>query len=129
VQVSPVKKRQDSSDSEDDQPVSEDKDTIGTEGAPVAQVVRGKEPIVSGATAATAPKKKRAGKDKIEEVVTEKEKRKKADVSESDKEKVIKKPRTQKKKEPKSVRKWVIQEDDEETDDEPLQIKRKRTEP
>ncbi|MCI49332.1 hypothetical protein A2U01_0070576 [Trifolium medium] len=41
---------------------------------------------------------------------------------------VTKKPRTQKKKEPKVVRKLVIQdEDEEETDEEPLQIKRKRT--
>ncbi|MCI74301.1 hypothetical protein A2U01_0095565, partial [Trifolium medium] len=74
---------------------------VGTEGASDAQVVKGKEPIVSGATAATAPKKKRAGKDKAEVIVKEKEKRKRAAVSESDKGKVIKKPRTQKKKEPK----------------------------
>ncbi|MCI33380.1 hypothetical protein A2U01_0054597, partial [Trifolium medium] len=44
------------------------------------------------------------------------------------KEKVTKKPRTQKKKAPKIVRKLVIQEeDDEATDEEPLQVKRKRT--
>ncbi|MCI41576.1 hypothetical protein A2U01_0062809, partial [Trifolium medium] len=47
---------------------------------------------------------------------------------ESDKEKVIKKPRTQKKKAPNTVRKLVIQEeDDEATDEEPLQVKRKIT--
>ncbi|MCI65999.1 hypothetical protein A2U01_0087257, partial [Trifolium medium] len=34
---------------------------------------KGKEPIVSGATAADASKKKRADKEKIEEVVKEKE--------------------------------------------------------
>ncbi|MCI59754.1 hypothetical protein A2U01_0081009, partial [Trifolium medium] len=34
VQVSPVKRRKDSSDSEGDQPASEGKNTIGTEGAP-----------------------------------------------------------------------------------------------
>ncbi|MCI65845.1 hypothetical protein A2U01_0087103, partial [Trifolium medium] len=72
VQVSPVKRRLNSSDSEDDQPVSEDK---GIEGA---------------STAANASKKKRADKDKIEEVVIEKEKRKRTAVSESDK--VTKKP-------------------------------------
>ncbi|MCI82390.1 hypothetical protein A2U01_0103664, partial [Trifolium medium] len=73
--------RQDSSDSEDDQPVSKDKDTVGREGAYVAQVVKGKESIVSGSTAANASKKKRDGKDKIEEVVKEKEKRKRTAVS------------------------------------------------
>ncbi|MCI86552.1 hypothetical protein A2U01_0107833, partial [Trifolium medium] len=35
--ASHVKRRQDSSDSEGDQPVSEDKDAVGTEGASVAQ--------------------------------------------------------------------------------------------
>ncbi|MCI97109.1 hypothetical protein A2U01_0118409, partial [Trifolium medium] len=62
--------------SEDDQPVSEDKDTVGTEGASAAQVVKGKESIVSGVTVTAASKKKRTDKDKIEEVVKEKEKRK-----------------------------------------------------
>ncbi|MCI31073.1 hypothetical protein A2U01_0052284, partial [Trifolium medium] len=127
VQVSPVKKRKDSSDSEDDQLASEGKDTVGTEGTFAAQVDKGKEPIVSDTAAATAPKKKRSDKDKIEVVVKEKEKRKRIAASESDKEKVSKKPRIQKKK---VTRKLVIQdEDDEETDDEPLQMKRKRTEP
>ncbi|MCI73707.1 hypothetical protein A2U01_0094971, partial [Trifolium medium] len=51
AQVSPVKKRKDSSDSEDDQPASEDIGTIGTEGASDAQVVKGKEPIVTDTTA------------------------------------------------------------------------------
>ncbi|MCI86300.1 hypothetical protein A2U01_0107581, partial [Trifolium medium] len=40
---SPVKRRQNPSDSEDDQPVSEEKDTVGTEGASVAQVMKEKE--------------------------------------------------------------------------------------
>ncbi|MCI50447.1 hypothetical protein A2U01_0071691, partial [Trifolium medium] len=35
--ASPIKRRQDSSDSEDDQPVSKDKDVVGKEGASVAQ--------------------------------------------------------------------------------------------
>ncbi|MCI81597.1 hypothetical protein A2U01_0102871, partial [Trifolium medium] len=73
--------------------------TLGTEGASVAQNVKGKEPIVFGATTAAASKKKMADKEKIEEVVKEKEKRKRTDVSESDK--VTKKPRTQKRKEQK----------------------------
>ncbi|MCI52312.1 hypothetical protein A2U01_0073556, partial [Trifolium medium] len=97
----------------------EGKDTVGTEGASDAQVVKGKEPIVSGTDVATAPKKKRTGKDKAEVVVKEKEKRKRDVVSESNKENVTKKPITQKKKAP---RKLVVHEvDDEETDDEPLQ--------
>ncbi|MCI55416.1 hypothetical protein A2U01_0076666, partial [Trifolium medium] len=74
--ASPVKRSEDSSESEDDQLVSEDKGAEGT------------------STAAIVPKKKRAGKEKLEEVVKEKEKRKRIDVSES--EKVTKKPRTQK---------------------------------
>ncbi|MCI86093.1 hypothetical protein A2U01_0107372, partial [Trifolium medium] len=45
---------------EDDQPVSEDKDAVGTEGASIAQDVRGKQPIISGATTAAVPKKKKA---------------------------------------------------------------------
>ncbi|MCI57819.1 hypothetical protein A2U01_0079070, partial [Trifolium medium] len=81
------------------QPVSEDKDVVGTEGASVAQDGRGKEPIVSGTTAVIESKKKRADKEKVEEVVKEKEKRKRTDVSESGI--VTKKPRTQKNKEPK----------------------------
>ncbi|MCI33097.1 hypothetical protein A2U01_0054313, partial [Trifolium medium] len=65
------------------------------------------------------------GKEKLEEVVKEKEKRKRIAVSES--KRITKKPRTQKKE---VTRKLVIQEnDDEETEDEPLQTKRKRTEP
>ncbi|MCI80094.1 hypothetical protein A2U01_0101365, partial [Trifolium medium] len=71
----------DSSDSEDDQSVSEDKGTEGT------------------STVAVVPKKKRADKEKREEVMKEKEKRKRIDVSES--EKVTKKPRTQQNKGPK----------------------------
>ncbi|MCI86736.1 hypothetical protein A2U01_0108017, partial [Trifolium medium] len=47
----------------------------------------------------------------------------------SDKEKITKKPRTQKKKAPKVVRQLVIQEEDEEeTNEQPLQSKRKRVE-
>ncbi|MCI30930.1 hypothetical protein A2U01_0052141, partial [Trifolium medium] len=47
----------------------------------------------------------------------------------SNKEKIPKKQRTQKKKATKIVRKWVIQEEDEEeTDEESLQCKRKRAE-
>ncbi|MCI50350.1 hypothetical protein A2U01_0071594, partial [Trifolium medium] len=44
----------------------------------------------------------------------------------SAKEKIPKKPRTQKKKATKIVRKMVIEEDEEETDEEPLKCKRKR---
>ncbi|MCI75614.1 hypothetical protein A2U01_0096883, partial [Trifolium medium] len=54
VQVSPVKRRKDSSDSEDDQLASEGK---------------GKEQIVSAAD--TTPLKKKTGKDKAEVVVKE----------------------------------------------------------
>ncbi|MCI89656.1 hypothetical protein A2U01_0110945, partial [Trifolium medium] len=47
----------------------------------------------------------------------------------SAKEKIPKKPRTQKKKEPTVVRQLVIQEEDEEeTDEKSLQCKRKRAE-
>ncbi|MCI26330.1 hypothetical protein A2U01_0047525, partial [Trifolium medium] len=113
-------------DSEDDQPASKGKDTVGTEGAFDAQVVKGKEPIVFGTAAATAPKKKRNGKEKIEVVVKEKKKRVAASVS--DKEIVTKKQRTQKKRAPR--RKFMVhEEEDEETDEEPLQSKRKRIEP
>ncbi|MCI47640.1 hypothetical protein A2U01_0068882, partial [Trifolium medium] len=86
VQVSPIKEIKDSSDSEDDQLASEGKDTVGTEGAYDAQVVKGKEPIISDTAAATAPKKKKNGKDKAKVVVKEKEKRKRAATSVSDKE-------------------------------------------
>ncbi|MCI71713.1 hypothetical protein A2U01_0092976, partial [Trifolium medium] len=56
-----------------------------------------------------------------------KERGKKADISESDKDNAAKKQRIQKKK---GTRKLAIQEDDDEvTDDEPLQTKRKRAEP
>ncbi|MCI78762.1 hypothetical protein A2U01_0100033, partial [Trifolium medium] len=69
----------DSSDFEDIQPVSEDKGVEGT------------------FTTAVVSKKKRAGKEKLKEVIKEKEKRKRVAVSDSDR--VSKKPRTQKKKE------------------------------
>ncbi|MCI83086.1 hypothetical protein A2U01_0104361, partial [Trifolium medium] len=63
-----------------------------------------------------------------EEVVKEKEKRKRIAVSES--EKVTKKPRTQKSKGPKVVRKLTVNEEDgEETEEESLTSKRKRSEP
>ncbi|MCI87683.1 hypothetical protein A2U01_0108968, partial [Trifolium medium] len=46
------------------------------------------------------------------------------------KENVTKKQRTQKKRAPRASRKFVVhEEDDEEIDEEPLQSKRKRTEP
>ncbi|MCI21139.1 hypothetical protein A2U01_0042303, partial [Trifolium medium] len=113
--VSPVKERKDSSDSEEDLPTPEVKDTTSIEGASDALVPKGKEPVVSeAAVAAATPKRKRAGKEKVERGVEKK------------KEKVTKK---QKKQAPKIARKWVVQEeDDEETDEEPLQLKRKRTE-
>ncbi|MCI53658.1 hypothetical protein A2U01_0074905, partial [Trifolium medium] len=47
AQVSPLKERKDSSDSEDDHPASEGKVITGTEGASDAQVVKGKEPVVT----------------------------------------------------------------------------------
>ncbi|MCI70628.1 hypothetical protein A2U01_0091891, partial [Trifolium medium] len=60
AKVSPLKKMKDSSDSEEDLLASEGKDTTGTEGASDAQIVKGKEPIVSGtATADATPKRKR----------------------------------------------------------------------
>ncbi|MCI74845.1 hypothetical protein A2U01_0096109, partial [Trifolium medium] len=77
----PVKRSQDSSESEDDKLVSEDKSAEGT------------------STEAVVPKKKRTGKEKLEGVVKDKEKRKRIVVSES--EKAAKKPRTQKNKGPK----------------------------
>ncbi|MCI42124.1 hypothetical protein A2U01_0063359, partial [Trifolium medium] len=72
--VSPLKERKDSSDSDDELPASEAKDTTGTEGASDAQVSKGKEPTVSdtaivGTTTATTPKRKRADKEKTEKVV------------------------------------------------------------
>ncbi|MCI80897.1 hypothetical protein A2U01_0102168, partial [Trifolium medium] len=73
----------DSSDSEDDQPASEGKVTTGTKGASEAQVFKGKEPVVADTTSAATPKRKRAGKQKVEKVVEKK------------KEKVLKKQRTQ----------------------------------
>ncbi|MCI69198.1 hypothetical protein A2U01_0090459, partial [Trifolium medium] len=81
-------------DSEEDLPASEGKDTTGTEGASNAQVVKGKEPIVSGTAVAATSKRKRAGKEKVKDVV-EKKKIKVA-TSVSEKEKVTKKQRTQK---------------------------------
>ncbi|MCH93231.1 hypothetical protein A2U01_0014179, partial [Trifolium medium] len=118
AKVSPLKERKDSSESEEDLPASEGKDTTGTEGASEAHVSKGKEPIVSDTAviAAATPKRKRANKEKVEKVVEKK------------KEKVSKKQRTQKKKAPRVVKKFVVQEeDDEETDEEPLLCKRKRT--
>ncbi|MCI65282.1 hypothetical protein A2U01_0086540, partial [Trifolium medium] len=82
---------EDSSEYEDDQP---EKDAVGTEVASVDQDVRGKQPMVSGIATAAAPKKKKAGKEKLEVVEKEKEKRKRIAVSES--ERVTNKPRTQK---------------------------------
>ncbi|MCI51619.1 hypothetical protein A2U01_0072863, partial [Trifolium medium] len=89
------------------------------------------EPVVSD-TAVITPKRKRADKEKFEKVVEEKKNKSEIRTSGvvtsvSTKEKITKKPRTQKKKAPKIVRKLVIQEEDEEkTDEEPLQSKRKR---
>ncbi|MCI44374.1 hypothetical protein A2U01_0065613, partial [Trifolium medium] len=73
AKVSPLKERKDSSESEEDQPVSEGKVTVGTEGASDAHVAKGKESVVSG-TAAATPKTKRAGKEKVENVEKKKEK-------------------------------------------------------
>ncbi|MCI70427.1 hypothetical protein A2U01_0091690, partial [Trifolium medium] len=71
-------------------------------------------PVVS-VTAAATLKRKRADKEKTENVM-------------EGKKKITKKQRTQKKRAPKVVRQLVIQEeDDEETNEEPLQCKRKRT--
>ncbi|MCI46998.1 hypothetical protein A2U01_0068239, partial [Trifolium medium] len=103
AQVSPLKERKDSSDSEDDHPASEGKVTTGTEGAYEAQVFKGKEPVVADDIAAATPKRKRAGKGKVEDVVEKK--KKKVATSVSKKEKVTKKKRTQKKKAPRVVRK------------------------
>ncbi|MCI70321.1 hypothetical protein A2U01_0091584, partial [Trifolium medium] len=80
------------------------------EGASDAHVSKGKEPVVSDTAAvgivAPTPKRKRADKEKIEKVV--KGKKKKSEVrafgvttSMSNKEKITKKPRTQKKRAPK----------------------------
>ncbi|MCI02186.1 hypothetical protein A2U01_0023218, partial [Trifolium medium] len=115
AKVSPLKKRKDSSDSEEDLSAPEAKDTTGTEGASDAIVSKGKKPVVSEAAdtvAAATTKRKRAEKEKVEKK----------------KEMVPKKKRTQKKKAPKIVRKLVVYEEvDEETDEESLQLKRKRT--
>ncbi|MCI90946.1 hypothetical protein A2U01_0112240, partial [Trifolium medium] len=50
AQVSPLKERKDSSDSEEDLPTPEAKDTTNTEGASDALVSKGKKPVVSDAT-------------------------------------------------------------------------------
>ncbi|MCI36816.1 hypothetical protein A2U01_0058039, partial [Trifolium medium] len=77
---------------------------------------------MADSTAAATPKRKRDGKEKVENVVEGK--KKKVATSVSDKEKITKKQRTQKKRAPRAVRKMVVHE---ETDEEPLQRKRKRT--
>ncbi|MCI25366.1 hypothetical protein A2U01_0046557 [Trifolium medium] len=129
AQVSPQKERKDSSES-DELSASEDKVTAGIEGASDAYMSKGKEPIVSDTadvgTVAATPKRKRVYKEKTEKVVEGKKKKSEVRAagvatSVSNKEKITKKPRTQKKKVPKIVRKLVIQgEDEEETDEEPL---------
>ncbi|MCI86800.1 hypothetical protein A2U01_0108081, partial [Trifolium medium] len=53
AEVSPLKERNYSSDSEEDQPASEDIGTTGIEEASDAQVVKGKEPIVTDTVAAS----------------------------------------------------------------------------
>ncbi|MCI71406.1 hypothetical protein A2U01_0092669, partial [Trifolium medium] len=53
AQVSPLKVRNDSSESEEDMPASEAVVTTGTEGASDAHVSKGKEPMVSGTAVAT----------------------------------------------------------------------------
>ncbi|MCI77013.1 hypothetical protein A2U01_0098283, partial [Trifolium medium] len=74
--------------------------TIGTEGASDAQVVKGKEPVVTDTTTVATPKRKRAGKEKAENVMEKK------------KEKVTKKQMTQKKRAPRVTRKMILQEED-----------------
>ncbi|MCI35893.1 hypothetical protein A2U01_0057114 [Trifolium medium] len=64
-----------------------------TEGASDAHIAKGKEPVVSDTTVAATPKRKRASKEKVENVVEKK------------KEKVPKKQRTQKKKGTKDCQK------------------------
>ncbi|MCI73685.1 hypothetical protein A2U01_0094949, partial [Trifolium medium] len=65
--------------------------------------------------------KRVAGKVKADVVVKEKEKRKRDATSVSDKDEVTKKQRTLKKRAPRASRKFVVyEEDDEETDEEPL---------
>ncbi|MCI77410.1 hypothetical protein A2U01_0098680, partial [Trifolium medium] len=71
--------RKDSSESEEDLPASEAKDTTGTEGASDAHVSKGKEPVVTVTTAevvtaAATPKRNRADKEKTEKVVEGKKK-------------------------------------------------------
>ncbi|MCH96516.1 hypothetical protein A2U01_0017503, partial [Trifolium medium] len=103
AQVSPLKERKDSSESDEDLLASEAKDTAGTKGASDAHMSTGKEPAVSDTaevvTAAAKPKRKRADKEKIEKVVEGKKKKSEVRVfgvatSVSDKEKITKKPRT-----------------------------------
>ncbi|MCI22090.1 hypothetical protein A2U01_0043265, partial [Trifolium medium] len=95
AKVSPLKERKDSSDSEEDLPTPEAKDT--TEGVSDAIVSKGKASVVSDAadvtTAAATPKRKMADKEKIVEG-----KKKKSEVRASG---VTKKQRTQKKKKKK----------------------------
>ncbi|MCI65595.1 hypothetical protein A2U01_0086853, partial [Trifolium medium] len=71
AKVSPLKERKDSSESEEDLPAFEGKDTTGTKGASEAHVSKGNEPIVSDTAIAAAgtPKRKRADKEKVERVV------------------------------------------------------------
>ncbi|MCI75463.1 hypothetical protein A2U01_0096732, partial [Trifolium medium] len=74
AKVSPLKERKDSSDSDEELPASEAKDTTATEGASDAQVSKGKKPVVSATTAevvtaAATPKRKKADKEKSEIVV------------------------------------------------------------
>ncbi|MCI58801.1 hypothetical protein A2U01_0080056, partial [Trifolium medium] len=66
-----LKERKDSSESEEDLPAPEGKVTTGTEGASDAQVFKGNEPIVADTTAVATPKRKMAGKEKVENVVEE----------------------------------------------------------
>ncbi|MCI95711.1 hypothetical protein A2U01_0117010, partial [Trifolium medium] len=63
------------SDSEEDLPAFEAIVTTGTEGAYDAQVVKGKEPVVADTTVDATPKRKRAGKEKVENVVEKKKKK------------------------------------------------------
>ncbi|MCH97304.1 hypothetical protein A2U01_0018298 [Trifolium medium] len=58
AQVSPLKDRKDSSESDEDLPASGAIDIAGTEGASDAHVSKGKEPMVSD-TVVTTPKRKK----------------------------------------------------------------------
>ncbi|MCI50818.1 hypothetical protein A2U01_0072062, partial [Trifolium medium] len=60
-------------ESDEELSASGDKVTAGTEGASIAHVSKGKEPIVS-VTAAVTPKRKRADKEKTENVMEGKKK-------------------------------------------------------